>query len=148
MMLDTFDQEVEREMHDPHHKGVPGHHGAHHVVQLGPTNADGAGTNLMLDAFDTNLPISGNSSKRASRASLKSPVPEWQKDLPSEEEQLRMLNEMNGWSTVENKKTKKKSAGDKSGNESSGNEAHGLKGAFAKIKASVTHHKQPDYVET
>jgi hypothetical protein len=119
MLLDTFDG-----LKDPDHRenqhlrgGVPGHHGNDHVVRTPAVSPGAAETNLLLDMFDTNEPISNPSSKRASVMSNRSGhgVPEYEKGLPSEAEQMRMLNELNGWSKVESKKAKKtktSSAGD------------------------------------
>ena len=74
----------------------------------------------LLDTFDENAkPGTSNAGGASTKAS-------WAEDLPSEEEQLRILNEMNGkseWNTVEKGRKKKAKApstnGDVPGSESS-----------------------------
>ena len=95
---------------------------------------DSAGANLpLLDTFDdrngagehdtTNArPTGVNGVSSASKSAGSRPA--WDRDLPSEEEQMRMLKEMNdgGWSTVPKGKKNKKKAGGANGN-STGNES-------------------------
>lgn len=74
-----------------------------------PSNTNGAGTNgSLLDTFDENTkPASSAAGVNGHTQNQKS----WQKDMPSEEEQMRMLSKMedDGWNTVQKGgKTKKK----------------------------------------
>ncbi|KAH0538636.1 hypothetical protein FGG08_004773 [Glutinoglossum americanum] len=81
---------------------------------------------LYLDTFESNQNSRAGGSSLAV-AAKGTPLDNWERDLPSEEEQLRIINEMNdgGWNTVPGtRKGKKKGAigSDHASNESSGPE--------------------------
>jgi hypothetical protein len=91
------------------------------LVNGGP-RLEGTGDVPYLDTFEDNgSSHTGDPSVTTANDTYKS----WERDLPSEEEQLRIINEMNdgGWNTVPSgKKGKKKGA---VGNENTGNESSG-----------------------
>lgn len=88
------------------------------------TNANGVKpaatttTAALLDTFDETPSVTSTQTKESKPASSGSTEKSWAQDLPSEEEQMRMLNAINSdddWTTVPSKKEKKAKQGNKSG---------------------------------
>lgn len=78
--------------------------------------------NMLLDTFDENVTsVAHASAHEQGGNSVSAPSKVWERDLPSEEEQMRLLNEMDsndGWSTVKKAtKSKKKPIVDNGENE-------------------------------
>lgn len=89
----------------------------------------------LLDTFDKNGPV-----KAATNGSqgeyISTAAKAWQRDLPSEEDQIRMLNEMNedhGWNTVQNGRKRRNKRGNSTATNtesSDGSMASGTNGRF------------------
>lgn len=94
----------------------PGEEGASKYLSLTASN------DTLLDTFDQPPKAAENSQNKGGNGT--SADPEWKSDLPSEEEQMRLLNELDGdgWNTVKKNNRAKKKNGDARGKASGGEE--------------------------
>ena len=87
----------------------PGGHGAPKILSASANN------DSLLDTFDQTTRVATNPGSDGGMGS--SADPEWKSELPSEEEQMRLLTELdgNGWNTVKKNSKAKKKVGDVAG---------------------------------
>ena len=103
----------------------------------------------LLDTFDEAPSVTSTQTKESKPASSGSTEKSWARDLPSEEEQMRMLNTINSeseWTTVPTKKEKKVKQANKSGdNMSEVSEAPSVSSTKSKTKKKTSNAAAPAF---